>query len=87
MARKTRVSLTRGMIVAAAARGLTPMLAEHPSGVMCVVGEANLIVGAKHPATTASHEPAKIATIHGFCSNTARTRRKKRRDVNVIVRT
>ena len=37
---------------------------------------------AKHPPRTASHKPAKIATTRGSPLNTARVRKKKRRDDN-----
>ena len=40
---------------------------------------------AKHPPRTATHKPAKNATTHGYVLNTARVRKKKRRDVNTTV--
>ena len=36
----------------------------------------------RHPAGTANHKPPKKAIAHGFILNMARTRKKKRRDVN-----
>ena len=40
---------------------------------------------AKDPPRVATHKPAKNATTHGYVLNTARVRKKKRREVNMIV--
>ena len=40
---------------------------------------------AKDPPRTATHKTAKNATTHGYVLNTARVRKKKRRDVNETV--
>ena len=40
---------------------------------------------AKHPPRTATHKAAKNAITHGNVLNTARVRKKNRRDVNTIV--
>ena len=40
---------------------------------------------AKHPPRTATHNPPKNAITHGYVLNTARVRKKKRREVNTIV--
>lgn len=78
MAMKARVSLIRGMIVATATYGLVFLLwAQNiPHATMNATQE---------PRTT-SHKPAKKATIHGSRLNIARVRKKKRRDVDMIVR-
>ena len=83
MARKTRVSFIRGMIVDAATKGSMPGLIHigifhSESGV----GSNILTMKATHPPRTASHKPAKKATTHGCTLNTARVRKKKRREVN-----
>jgi hypothetical protein len=87
MAKKTRVSLIRGMMVAAATKGLMPELIQvigvvFDAGFICT-GSKISTMKAKHPPTgrTASHEPAKKATTHGYVLNMARVRKKKRRDV------
>ena len=84
MARKTRVSFIRGMIVDAATKGSMPGLIQ--SGIPDAdsgIGSYILTMRATHPPRTASHKPAKKATIHGYALNTARVRKKKRRDVNM----
>ena len=82
MAKKTRVSFIREMIIVAIRKGLS-------SGSRQVSSEFNPLslfteetIKANDPPRTASHEQAKKATTHGFLLNTARVRRKKRRDVN-----
>ena len=40
---------------------------------------------AKDPPRTATHKPAKKAITRGYVLNTARVRKKKRRDVNTTV--
>ena len=82
MARKTRVSFIRGIMVAVAIKGLTPEL-RHVS-VEFNVGSTRVeaTMKVKDPPRTASHEHAKKATTHGFLLNAARMRKKKRREVN-----
>ena len=82
MAKKTRVSFIREMIIVAIRKGLS-------SGSRQVSFEFHALslfteetIKANDPPRTASHEQAKKATTHGFLLNTARVRRKKRRDVN-----
>ena len=84
MARKTRVSFNMEMMVNVVIKGLTTLLRQ----VALEFFEGSIrsppTMKAKEPPRTASHEQAKKATTHGFLSNTARMRRKKRRDVNTI---
>ena len=84
MARKTRVSLIRGMMVAVVTKGLTVPSMQYLVGPIFTPSTPTMTV--THAATTASHKPAKKVTIHGFLSNTARVRKKKRRDVDVTER-
>jgi hypothetical protein len=81
MAKKTRVSLMRGMMVAVVTKGFTDPSIQYLVDPMFTPVTPTITV--KHAATTASHKIAKNATIHGFLSNTARVRKKKRRDVDV----
>ena len=88
MARKTRVSFIKGMMIDATIKGLVPLLIQ--IGILFDVGFTDtgrkiLTMKAKHPPRTASHKPAKKATTHGYVLNTARVRKKKRRDVNTTV--
>ena len=83
MARKIRVSFIRGMMVTAARIGLMPGLIQN--GVFSGTGKKISTMKAKHPPRTASHKPAKKATTHVYVLNTARVRKKKRRDVDTIV--
>ena len=85
MARKTRVSFIKGMMVTAATKELKPESRQ----ILIVLESAFTTIGskastmrAKHPPRTASHKPAKNAVTHGFPLNMARVRKKKRRDVN-----
>jgi hypothetical protein len=87
MATKIRVSFIREMMVAATKKGWTTELRQF--AVVSVAGFNGTgietsTMKAKHPPRTASHKPAKKATIHLLLLNTARVRRKKRRDVNTI---
>jgi hypothetical protein len=82
MARKTRVSFTREMMVAAAIKGLTTGLRQVASEFNAGFIRTESTMKANDPPRTASHEPAKKATTHGFLLNTARARRKKRRELN-----
>ena len=71
-------------MVAAATKGLMFSLIQNEWAFGAGLGASNTsITKAKHPPRTASHKPAKKATIHWFLLNTARVRKKKRRDVNV----
>ena len=83
MAKKTRVSLIRRAMAAAAIRGLTCPAAQYLVGGICtaLAPQKNI----KLPARTASHELVKKAIIHGSLLNIARSRKKKSRDVDVIV--
>ena len=45
----------------------------------------NRILDKKHPPRTDTHKPAKNATTDGYVLNTARVRKKKRRDVNTTL--
>ena len=84
MAKKTRVSFIRGMMVATATKGSIPRLiqiGEFDAGSSCI-GSKISTIKATYPPRTASHKPAKKATTHGYALNTARVRKKKRRDVN-----
>ena len=84
MAKKTRVSLTRGMMAAVVTKGFTDPWTQYLVDPMFAPVTPTMTV--KHAATTASHKIAKNATIHGSLSNTARVRKKKRRDVDVTER-
>ena len=88
MATKTRVSFIRGMMVAANKKGWTTELRQFAVASSTVgfigTGLKTSTMKDKHPPRTASHKPAKKAIIHGSLLNTARVRRKKRRDVNTI---
>ena len=85
MARKTRVSFIKGMMVTVATKGLKPESRQSSiaseSG-FTINGSKASTMRAKHPPRTASHKPAKKAVTHGFLLNMARVRKKKRRDVN-----
>ena len=88
MARKTRVSFIRGMMIDAAIKGLVPSLVQ--IGVVFDAGFTDTgrkisTMKGKHPPRTPSHKPAKKTITHGYVLNTARVRKKKRRDVNTIV--
>ena len=83
MARKTRVSFIRGMMVVAAIRELMSDLRQIFDAESTGTGIKTSTTKAKHTPRTASHKPAKKATTHGFLLNMARVRKKKRRDVNV----
>lgn len=83
MARKVRVSLIRGIMVAAAAKGLMFSLIQNAWVFGVGLGASKTsTTKAKHPPRTASHKLAKKATIHRFPLNTTRVRKKKRRDVS-----
>ena len=85
MARKTRVSFIKGMMVVNAIKGPMPGLRQTAvdfAAEVTVIGLKTSLMRAKHEPRTASHKAAKKAVTHGFLVNTARVRRKKRRDVN-----
>ena len=82
MAKKTRVSFIRGMMVVTAAKRLMPDLIQIVDAEFTGTGSKISTMKAKHPPRIASHKPAKKATTHGFLLNMARVRKKKRRDVN-----
>ena len=84
MARKTRVSFIMEMMVDAVRKGLTSLLRQVALEFNEVSICTPLTMKDKELPRIASHEQAKKATTHGFLSNTARMRRKKRRDVNTI---
>ena len=78
------------MMIDAAIKGLVPLLIQN--GILLDAGFTDTgkkisTMKAKHPPRTASHKPAKKATTHGYVLNTARVRKKKRRDVNTTVAT
>jgi hypothetical protein len=73
------------MIIAAAKKELMPESRQTKDAESTGVGSKILTMKAKHPPRTASHKPVKKATTHGYESNTARVRKKKRRDVNTTV--
>ena len=83
MARKTRLSFIRGMMVDTATSLLMPGFIQN--GGFPGIGSAILAMKAKFPPRTANHKPAKKATTHGYVLNMARVRKKKRRDVNMTV--
>ena len=87
MARKTKVSFIRGMIVAAVTKGVMPGLIHIGEFVAGSTAGGSKIkaMKAKHPPRTASHKPAKKATTNGYVLNIARVRKKKRRDVKTTV--
>jgi hypothetical protein len=68
MARKTRVSFTRGMIVATAKKVLMPELRQNGvvdgGGGPCIGLKISTMRG-KYPTRTASHKPAKKPITHG----------------------
>jgi hypothetical protein len=89
MARKTRVSFIKGMMVIVVAKGMRSESRQF-TGVFDAAGFTGiglkaLTIRAKHPPRTVSHKPAKKAVTHGFLLNTARVRKKKRRDVKTRV--
>ena len=87
MARKTKVSFIREVIIAAATKELMFVLIQIGvalDGEFTGTGSKISTMKAKHPPRTASHKPAKKATTHEYVLNTARVRKKKRRDVNTI---
>jgi hypothetical protein len=84
MAKKTKVSLMRGMMAAVVTKGFTDPSIQYLVDPMFTPLTPMMTV--KHAPTTASHKIAKNATIHGFLSNTARVRKKKRRDVDVTAK-
>ena len=84
MARKTGVSFVVGMMVDAVIKGLNDLLRQVALEFFVVSIRIAAMMKVNEPPRTASHEQAKKATTHGFPSNTARTRRKKRRDVSTI---
>ena len=72
-------------MVAAATKGLMFSLIQNLNARVFGTGfgaSKTSTMKAKHPPRTASHEHAKKVTIHLFLLNTARVRKKKRRDVN-----
>ena len=84
MAKKTRVSFIRGMMVATDTKGSIPgliQIGEFDAGSTCI-GTKISTINATYPPRTANHKPAKNATTLGYALNTARVRKKKRRDVN-----
>ena len=84
---KTRVSFIKEMIIAAATKGLMLELIQmgvvFSSDLGSIIGSGSNIstMKAKHPPRTANHKPAKKAIIHGYVLNTARVRKKNRREV------
>lgn len=84
MAMKTRESLIRGIMVAAATKGLIFSLMQNTACAFCAGFGASKTstIKAKDPPRTANHKTAKKATTDWFLSNMARVRKKKRRDVN-----
>ena len=89
MTKKTRVSFIKGMMVTAATKGLRPELKQiadvtaFDAAGSTGIGSKPSTIRAKHPPRTASHKAAKKAvSIHGSLLNTARVRKKKRKDVN-----
>ena len=83
MARKTRLSFIRGMIVITATSLLIPGFTQNNG--FPDIGSKILTRKAKYPPKTASNKPTKKAIAHGYVLNTARVRKKKRRDVNMTV--
>ena len=79
MARKTRVSWTKGKTITIFTYNLIGFSMQYFVDPTFV--ESPPTMTSTHVATTDSHNPPKKATIHGFLSNTARIRKKKRRDV------
>ena len=85
MARKTRVSFIKGMMVVNAIKGPMPELRQTPvvfAAEVAGIGLKTSAMRAKHEPRTACHKAAKKAVTHEFLVNTARVRKKKRRDVN-----
>ena len=72
-------------MVTVAAKGLMPESIQS-WGVFVTVftgtGVKTSTMRAIHPPRTASHKNAKKVVTHGFLLNTARVRKRKRRDVN-----
>ena len=89
MARKTKLSFIRGMIVAAATKRLMAELTQsgvvYDAGCTDIAGSKIKMMKAKHPPRTDIHKNAKKPITNGYVLNTARVRKKKRRDVNMTV--
>ena len=82
MARKIRVSFIRGVMVVAAIYGAMPVFSQTAFAFVGSGFSKIKTMKAKHSPRIDSHKTAKKAITRGFVLNTARTRKKKRRDVN-----
>jgi hypothetical protein len=78
-ASKTNVSLTNGMITDTTPNGFSMLPMQYPVEPMLV--ELTAIGAIDTDPTTASHIKPKNQTTYLHLRNTARTRKKKRRDV------